>query len=183
MKELDLSLESDRLRLRSLSEADVPFLAPFFESPEQHPYYLPEVLAPLNEEQCRRFLNEWNDGESYLAFGIWLKEEEQLVGLLNFDAIDYRSGHTLLGIAITEPEARGCGLAAEAVKLALAYAFGELRLHRVQIEYMEGNDASQRLFEGLGFTYEGCRRELTRRGSAWLDMHIMSMLSHEFYNH
>ena len=173
--------EGQRLCLRAPEEADFKAYRHFFAEVSERAYYLEEALLPLNEAQLRTYVSGMNEGDKYLAFSLVEKAGGKTVGLVNLDDIDLRSRHAVLGIAITDPSARGQGFAKEGGKLMLAYAFGELNLHRVEISYMEGNDASRALFNSLGFIDEGCRRDLTRRGNSWLDMHIMSLLEEEYF--
>ncbi|MEU6416741.1 GNAT family N-acetyltransferase [Streptomyces spiralis] len=60
------------------------------------------------------------------------------------------------------PEARGRGVATRALLLTVDWAFAELGMHRLELGHALGHDASCRIAERCGFTYEG-----TLRGAMW----------------
>jgi [ribosomal protein S5]-alanine N-acetyltransferase len=63
----------------------------------------------------------------------------------------------------------GRGLATRAVGEALAIAFGEMELHRVEAGTRPENVASQRVLEHNGFTCVGLLRRHLLIGGEWLD--------------
>ncbi len=67
----------------------------------------------------------------------------------------------------------GKGLMHEALAATLAYAFGELRLHRVMANYRPENVRSGRVLERLGFVKEGYAREYLFIDGAWRD-HVLT---------
>src|SRR5690606_18099271 len=77
------------------------------------------------------------------------------VGVCGLEQVDLRAGRATLGIFIGEPADRGHGTGREATTLLLAFGFGELRLHRVELEVFDDNLAAIALYEGLGFVREG----------------------------
>ncbi|HST64362.1 MAG TPA: GNAT family protein [Mycobacteriales bacterium] len=52
----------------------------------------------------------------------------------------------------------GEGLGTEATGLALEFAFGELGLHRVELEVFDFNEQAQKSYAKSGFTVEGVKR-------------------------
>jgi RimJ/RimL family protein N-acetyltransferase len=55
--------------------------------------------------------------------------------------------------------AQGQGIATEAANAMVRYAFGALGMRRVGLTHSSGNEASRRIAEKLGFTFEGIERE------------------------
>ncbi len=64
-----------------------------------------------------------------------------------------------LGYEVSRPYWRQ-GIASEAVRAVLRFAFEELHLHRVEAFPTMDNRASVRLLERLGFTREGTARDV-----------------------
>jgi RimJ/RimL family protein N-acetyltransferase len=84
-----------------------------------------------------------------------------------------------LGYWIAEPF-WGRGLAAEACRAVLEYAWREIKPERIQARVIAGNTASVRVLEKLGFQYEGTlRRALLRRGNQE-DVMIYAVLREEW---
>lgn len=54
--------------------------------------------------------------------------------------------------------AQGKGIATEAANALVRYAFGALGMRRIGLTHSAGNDASRRIAEKLGFSFEGIQR-------------------------
>lgn len=96
--------------------------------------------------------------EFILRSEIWLpafdREEEQLLGVGGFHAIDWRSRLLSVGYWVRTGEA-GKGLATELLSALTRYAFDALGANRLAVSHAEGNDGSRRVIEKLGFEKEG----------------------------
>lgn len=69
----------------------------------------------------------------------------------------------------------GRGLMSEALRAANAFAFRELRLHRIMANYRPENERSGRLLERLGFVREGVAKDYLFIDGAWRD-HVLTAL-------
>lgn len=61
------------------------------------------------------------------------------------------------------------GYMTEATRRAIAYAFDELKLHRVEANIMPRNQPSRRVVEKLGFEEEGMARKYLKINGVWED--------------
>ncbi len=64
----------------------------------------------------------------------------------------------------------------EAVCAALRFAFGPLRLNRVEAACLPSNAASQRVLEKVGFAREGRARRYLRINGQWQDHDLFALL-------
>ncbi len=78
---------------------------------------------------------------------------------------------------------RNRGLGTEATRLILAHAFETVGLHRVDLEVYEFNPRARRVYEKVGFVYEGTKRQALRWDGEWIDAHVMSILAEEWAVH
>lgn len=78
----------------------------------------------------------------------------------------------LLGYGISAV-LEGRGLMREALEAGLAWAFGELGLHRVMANYLPRNERSAWLLDRLGFEREGCARDYLQIAGRWED-HVLT---------
>lgn len=85
-----------------------------------------------------------------------------------------------LGIAIQDKRYWGKGYGTDAVRQVLKHAFGEMRLHRVELHVDEDNVRGIRCYEKCGFVREGLLREHRRVGRRWANTIQMSILAHEW---
>ena len=84
-----------------------------------------------------------------------------------------------IGIQIAAEHQRK-GYGSEAIKWILQWAFRHGGLHRVGIGCYSFNTGARRLYERLGFVYEGAKRESLWYDGAWHDQFTLSMLEHEW---
>ena len=71
------------------------------------------------------------------------------------------------------------GYATEAVSLALDFAFGPCRLHRVQAAVMPKNARSRRVLEKNGFRHEGFSPRYLRLDGDWRDHDLFAITVEE----
>lgn len=64
--------------------------------------------------------------------------------------------------------------------MILDFGFGELRLHRVFLHVVDGNDRVLRVYEKVGFVHEGTKRESYYRHGRYLDTRVMGILAGEW---
>jgi ribosomal-protein-alanine N-acetyltransferase len=76
--------------------------------------------------------------------------------------------------------AGGRGYATEAVALALQFAFGACRLHRVQAAVMPHNARSIRVLEKNGLRHEGFAPRYLRLDGSWRDHELFAITAEEF---
>jgi len=79
-------------------------------------------------------------------------------------------------------DAWGCGFATEAAHAIVGWGFRELELNRVYAHVLDGNLASCRVLDKLGFTPEGVRRQHVRKGRALVDVMLYGVLRDEWTN-
>jgi RimJ/RimL family protein N-acetyltransferase len=78
---------------------------------------------------------------------------------------------------------RNRGLGTEATRLILAHAFDTVGLHRVDLEVYAYNPRARRVYEKVGFVYEGTKRQSLLWDGARVDADIMSILADEWAVH
>jgi ribosomal-protein-serine acetyltransferase len=110
------------------------------------------------------------------GFEVVLVLDERIIGAAGFAGIDWVARATTIGYWLGE-EHQGRGLMTRAVRALVDHAFGELELHRVEIQAAEGNRRSRAIPERLGFEQEGVRREAERVGDRYLDLVVYGLLA------
>ncbi len=121
---------------------------------------------------CRR------TGTSY-EFGIFESGTDRLVGNIGIVNINSRCRHATLAYYI-HPEMWNRGIATEAGRMILEYAFGTLGLNRVGAVCMTGNAASRRVLDKLGFAFEGVARQEIMKDGVFYDVAHYGLLRSEF---
>jgi [ribosomal protein S5]-alanine N-acetyltransferase len=174
------TLEAPRLRLRWLTMEDAPALFEVFSDPEVTRYWsTPAWTAP---ESARRLVADIHDGfarRALFQWGIVRHEDARVVGTCTLSSIDAAHRRAELGYALARA-GWGSGLAREAVRRVLAFAFDELDLHRVEADVDPRNLRSIALLERLGFKLEGHLRERWHVNGEVCDGLFYGLLRHEW---
>jgi ribosomal-protein-serine acetyltransferase len=97
---------------------------------------------------------------------------------------DINSGDRRAGIGyFLGRQFTGKGIITAAVSAILAYAFDHLHLNRVELRCATGNEASRRVAERLGFSWEGVLRQVECLNGDFVDQHVYGLLAGEFEPH
>jgi ribosomal-protein-alanine N-acetyltransferase len=123
---------------------------------------------PTTARQFETFMdrNAKTDGACFL---ICRAQDGAVMGSIALSQIfhgGFRSAY--LGYQIGE-EFSGQGYMTEALQLMLTYAFGKLKLHRVEANIQPGNAASIALVKRAGFVKEGYSRRYLKIAGRWRD--------------
>ena len=121
---------------------------------------------------------EWMGKESVDARAIF--HAGRHIGNVVLDQLDTHLQTARISIYIGEPTARGKGLAADALRLALARGFAQHRLYRIWLTVHEHNTPALALYARTGFRREGVLRgDFLLRGER-VNAVLMSILRSEF---
>lgn len=114
------------------------------------------------------------------SFGIYTKGRERLIGHISLYAIKrlpYNSA--FIGYSIDEQFTRK-GIATDAVKHIVRFAFDVVKLHRVEAYVSPKNEGSIKVLENANFKREGLLREVLYINGTWEDHYIYSILQNEY---
>jgi [ribosomal protein S5]-alanine N-acetyltransferase len=153
------TLDSPRLRIRTLASADVPALFTIFSDPVAMRYWSRGPMTDLEEAEA--FLHAIEDharSQTLFQWGIARREDDLVIGTCTLHRIDREHRRAELGY-ILRRDHWGRGLAHEALTALVDHAFGALGLHRLEADIDPRNLASIRSVERLGFKLEGRLRE------------------------
>ncbi len=175
-------LEGEGVVLRTIEEDDLPFLRDAINDPAVR-RYLPSRL-PLNLDGEREYYEEVVVGdEEALNLLVWAATgeggEERRAGTVGLHGLGSVDGSAEIGLFLV-PEHWGAGVGTEASRLVVDWAFAERRLHRVVARVLDGNEASARIWEKLGFRREATFREAAFHDGRHVDQHLYAVLAHEW---
>ena len=126
------------------------------------------MSLPATPDDFQAYIRRYEEpGEESLL--ICLRSTGAIAGKVNINSIirgRFQCGS--LGYNAFAPTA-GHGYLTEGVGLAVRYAFGQLRLHRLEANIQPGNHRSLRLVQRLGFRREGYSPEMLFINGAWQD--------------
>lgn len=170
MRHLDMG---DAPALLSLRLRNREFFGPFEPVHDESFYTLEAQRAQIRIDLERR-----RSDQGYVL-GIFL-DDAHLIGWVSLSQVLRRSfQNAVIGYAVDRAH-NGLGYATEAVRATLAFAFQELKLHRIQASVMPRNRASIRVLEKSGFRHEGLAERYLRINGVWEDHRIYAITAEEW---
>lgn len=176
-------LSGRKAALRPLTPADAPELF--------------EALSASREALKRRF--SWASAasglpgcEAFIAraaqdqdagrsevFAVVELKPGRLAGIASLQDLDQVPGVARAALWIRTDRAER-GLAGEAARLLVGYAFKGERLRRVSARIDPSNRPARKVLQKLGFKYEGCLRQERRLNGRWVDQECWGLLREEW---
>ena len=173
------TLVAPRLRLRAPRQADLPAFLRVFGSADDLRYWSHGPLA--DDAAAREYLRSIHEGardQSLFQWAVADGETDAMMGTVTLAGWDRNNRRADLGFILARAF-WGRGLATEAVRRVLTFAFGEMGLHRVEADVDPENEASLALLERLGFRREGVFRERWFTFGSWKDSVMLGLLAGE----
>ena len=137
------------------------------------------VLPPVTVEEYDRYLERCGQRD-FVGMLICRRRDGAIVGVAELGQIVRGSfQNAYLGYYVGAPFA-GQGYMTEGLRLVLDFAFGQLRLHRIEANVQPANSASIALIKRLGFTREGCSRRYLKIRGRWRDHERWAMLAEDW---
>ena len=148
------ALETERLRLTPLSEADLDDLVDLDLEPEVRKFIDPQgIILPVDRGELRTY--EW---ERHVSPGGFYGARERVgnafVGSFQLEGAPDREGEVELGYRLRR-HAWGLGYATEGGRALIAHAFDVLGYQRVYAHSLNDNPASIRVMEKVGLVPRG----------------------------
>jgi RimJ/RimL family protein N-acetyltransferase len=161
-----LELHTDRLYLRTLTEADWPLFLKLHREPDT----MRHVFDELPESEVRRGfehrLPDWSpDAEHWLCLVMTDKASGRDVGVTGLRVL--RPGHAECGYLLL-PEWHGQGLGSESLRVIVDFA-SATGLTSLEATVTDGNTASCRVLEKCGFSLTRREPDAYRLGGRWHD--------------
>lgn len=132
-------------------------------------HHRPWLFPPLTAEAYAAYARRLIEDPARAGFLVCRRESGRIAGFININNIvegGFRSG--ALGYGAFAP-AVGHGLMGEGLGLVVRYAFGPMRLHRLEANIQPGNAASIALVSRAGFRLEGFSPDFLFIDGAWRD--------------
>jgi len=171
------TLSTPDVILRPLEERDIPSLLRWSQDPELRK--LIGEVAPMDPREAATFLAKARTDASREWYAVTLRDGRAIgeAGLLRiFPA--WRTAD--VSVIIGEAGERGKGYGAQAARLLLDRAFGDLGMHRVAVGVVGFNEGALRFWERLGFRREGVQRDGYLVEGRYHDFVMMSLLEEEY---
>jgi len=172
-------LKTERLSLKKISIED---LDDYIDWKTQKEYYEFLPGSPKTKDDYKNSLqkatdNYDNEENPTLIWGIYLNNK--LIGSVAIE--DWNTTHKWCEIGWgLNPKFQKQGYAFEAVKCLINHIFDDLKMNRISIVIWDGNNASKKLAEKLGFIQEGIERKARIKNDEYIDLYCYGLLKEEW---
>jgi [ribosomal protein S5]-alanine N-acetyltransferase len=185
---LDVRLEASRVILRAPKATDIAELRSLLVrnadhlrpwSPSPPPGANPAGFTELGRSIARH-RRDWKAGTGYVFVTLLRGPREPIIGRIALTSVTrgpFLSAQ--LGYWLDAGHVRR-GLMSEAVDCALAFAFEQLKLHRIQAAVMPNNHASRHILHKRAFREEGYAERYLRIAGKWEDHVLYGLTSEEW---
>lgn len=170
------TLPAGPFRLRPFRLTDLDLVREAAQDP--HIPLITTVPASFSAEAGRRFIErQWSRAELGTGYSFAIAEAatDRAVGQAGLWMRDISDGRASVGYWVVM-SARGRRAAGHAVAAITRWAFGDLRIPRLELHVEPWNEASIRTAEHVGFSREGLLRSWEEVGGVRKDMYMYSML-------
>ena len=173
-------LSTPRLTLRRMRIGDDADMYDYARLPEVTRYLLwsPHPDRAYTREYLKYIATRYAAGTFY-DWALVEKASGHMIGTCGFASIDAQNESAEIGYVL-HPRVWGQGLAAEAVRTVMAFGFDRLLLERIEARFIRGNDASLRVMQKVGMTFEGYHRQSLLIKGVRRDIGYSAILASEY---
>jgi len=174
------TLTGELVELRPASKADAPRLHALMFDPE-----VSRLTGSVHSDdeasdpgwtigQLEEVYERWSAADDRIVWAIVERATGEIVGEAVLNDLD--KANRSCGFRIWISGASGRGLGTEATRLAVGHGFDDQHLNRIELEVYAFNPRARHVYEKVGFTHEGTRREALLFNGEGVDALVMSML-------
>jgi RimJ/RimL family protein N-acetyltransferase len=170
------TLAGRRVTLGPITPEHLENYCRWFADPEVTRFLTRDMPPTLKEEEA--WFERTARSEHDVLWGLFVDGTH--VGSTGINQIDWRNRRGITGILIGDRSFWGRGVAGESHELRTRYAFQELGLEKLVTHVIDGNVASRRALERVGYQTVGMFRHHEFRRGQWLDAWVAEVLRQDW---
>jgi len=174
------TIDAPRVRLRWLEERDLEAMFEIFSDTRSMRFW--SMPALTEKEQAVGYLERIAEGfraRTLFQWGIERKQDSRIIGTTTLFSLDSGNARAEIGYILAS-EYWSQGYMQEALTALLRFAFGELKLRRIEADVDPRNASSLKSLDRLGFKQEGLLRERWNVAGEIQDTVYFGLLAHEW---
>jgi len=176
------TLTTKRLLLRRMLKSDAEDMFEYASDPAVTKYLLwdPHGSVKYTARYLAYVQTRYRAGEFY-DWAVTDRRSGKMIGTCGFTSFDFHNNSAEVGYVLN-PAFWHRGIAAEALREVLHFAFMILGLNRVEARYMVNNNDSRRVMEKVGMKFEGVARGAIYVKGHYVSVGTCAILRSEFIN-
>lgn len=152
-------IEGEKIYLREVRESDVTDeYCAWINDPEIN-QYLETRFYPRSRNDILNFVQKKDANPNEILFAICHKKNDTHIGNIKLGPINWIHRKGDVSLLIGDKNYWGQGIATEAIRLVVEFAFFTINLNKVNAGYYSENKGSVKAFEKCGFKVEGSFEE------------------------
>lgn len=167
----ETKIVGERIILRLMDESDTERIARWRNNQRVREHFI--YREDFTLEGHRNWINTMIDTGKAVQFIICEKKDERPIGSVYFRDINKKEAE--YGIFIGEDDAAGKGYGTEAAKLAVSYAFSQMKLDKLFLRVFTDNDAAIKSYKNAGFRQDSYLKDVECSDGEKKDMYFMSL--------
>lgn len=177
-----VTIETERLILRRFEYSDIDSMLRNWIADEQTQWDYGEPFYSTADAVRNLFDTKYiisYSRDDYYRWAVIEKASGECIGQIAYYKVDSDNRNGEIEYVIG-PAFQGKGYATEMTRAVIAFGFEEINFHRVEICCRTLNEASRRVIEKCGLTYEGTVRDCFWRKDHYEDKRVYSILKNEY---
>ena len=177
-----VTIETERLILRRFEYSDIDSMLRNWIADEQTQWDYGEPFYSTADAVRNLFDTKYiisYSRDDYYRWAVIEKASGECIGQIAYYKVDSDNRNGEIEYVIG-PAFQGKGYATEMTRAVIAFGFEEINFHRIEICCRTLNEASRRVIEKCGLTYEGTVRDCFWRKDHYEDKRVYSILKNEY---
>lgn len=175
------TLETERLKLVKISPEHAEDMYEYSCDPDVTRYLTWSCHSSAKEtERYIKLLQKKYTAGVFNDWGLIHKESGKFIGTCGFTSFDYEKGTAEIGYVLSK-DYWGMGLAAEAARCVMEFGFDVFGLSGFCAKCMEGNDASMRVMQKVGMSFENIYKNGMFIKGAYKTIIVYSVTKEKYY--
>ena len=153
-------LSNKNIGLRALSKEDINENYLSWLNDSETNVFMAAGVMPKRIEDLEEYYQAISKDRNAVHFAIIDMKTKAHIGNVKLFSIDWRNGICEFGILIGDKKHWGKGIATDATKMIVEYAFTKLNLRKVSLGVLKDNIGAVKCYEKAGFIHEGCEKKM-----------------------
>lgn len=170
-----MTLRGEKITLSPLTIKHIPKCWEWMNNKEATKFI--GVKAPKTYKDELKWFRNLQKSKTEKIFAITDKKTGTYIGNIGLHEISKLNENCTLGILIGEKAYWSHGYGTDAIKTLLAYCFGTLKFHKVNLTVFSKNFRAQRCYKKCGFEKVGYLKDSIKKDGKFVDIHWMEVIS------
>ena len=176
------TLETERLKLVKISPEHADDMYSYSCDPDVTKYLTWSCHSSVKEtERYIKLLQKKYTAGIFNDWGLIHKDSGKFIGTCGFTSFDYEKNTAEIGYVLAK-DYWGMGLAAEAARCVMEFGFDSFGLSGFCAKCMEGNDASMRVMQKVGMSFEGIYKNGMFIKGAYKTIVVYNVTKEKYYS-